>query len=577
MRRIREEPQSQPHPEPESVTEQAVPAGTIFDALEATAAAGRGSLVFHLPKGVVEVRTPQLVEEARARAATLHSWGIRQGDRVGVLGMNDPEWAMWAFGAWAAGAVLAPIPYSLRPGDREGLAERIEILARAAGCRVVMTDPRFATYLPEVATPWDVDSAALLPEGDRPAVDLSDAAIVQFTSGSTANPKPLVVSHRAVLSLVDSVLTLFGTPDVDRHLSWLPFFHDWGLIHFLVMSQVTGVDSHILPTERFARAPQDWLRLVDEVNATFTGGPPSAWAVALRLVAERRQRVDLSSLRYCLLGAEMIEPEVLDRLIEDGGRLGLDPSALACGWGLAEATFCLTCPAPGVGPRIDTIDANALIDESRAVPVTGPGKRIVGAGTAMPGVRVRIVGEDGAVVPERSVGEIQAWAPYLMEGYLRPVATSPFTDDGWLRTGDLGYLADEDLFITGRIKDLIIVFGRNYAPEDVEWAAARVPGVRAGRAVAFAKPDGHEGEFVVAVEARGPETTDGLDDLPAQVKQVVAEEVGIVPTHVVIVPKGWIPRTTSGKLRRSAAREGYAKGEIGSLVSAGESPPVAAT
>jgi fatty-acyl-CoA synthase len=539
---------------------------TIFQTLERVAAAGRGSLVFHLPDRVATLRTPELVQAALDRAARLTAWGVRPGERIGVLGMNDPEWAAWAFAVWAAGAVLTPIPYSLRVGDREGLSERIEILARAAGCRLVMTDSRFAPFLPGVATAWDAIDADLLPEGEPAAVDLSDAAIVQFTSGSTANPKPLVVSHRAVGSLVESVLTLFGPPDVDRHVSWLPFFHDWGLIHFLVMSQLTGVDSHIMPTERFARAPQEWLRLVSEVRATFTGGPPSAWAVALKLVGERNEEVDLSSLRYCLLGAEMIEPEVLDRLIKDGGRLGLAREALACGWGLAEATFCLTCPAPGVGPRVDTVDGRLLSEEARAVPVSGQGKRVVGAGAPMPGVEVRVVDEAGDVLPERRVGEVQARAPYLMEGYLRPVAASPFTDDGWLRTGDLGYLADGDLFITGRIKDLIIVFGRNYAPEDVEWAAARVQGVRAGRAVAFAKPAGHEGEFVVAVEARATERADALDSLADRVRQGVAEEVGITPTEVIVVPKGWIPRTTSGKLRRAAARDAYAADRTESLV-----------
>src|SRR5262245_11333936 len=223
-----------------------------------------------------------------------------------------------------------------------------------------MTDPRFAPFLPGLATAWGDEPAALLPEGDRPAVDLDGAAIVQFTSGSTANPKPLVITHRAVLNLLDSVIDLFGRPDEGRHLSWLPFFHDWGLIHLLGMSQVACVESHGLPTERFAQSPQEWFRLVSEVGATFTGGPPSAWAVALRLAGDRGPANDLSSLRYCLLGAEMIEPELLDLLIESGERLGLAREAIACGWGLAEATFCLTCPAPGVGPRIDRVDSERL-------------------------------------------------------------------------------------------------------------------------------------------------------------------------------------------------------------------------
>jgi acyl-CoA synthetase (AMP-forming)/AMP-acid ligase II len=529
---------------------------TILDGVRASAAKGRGALVFHLSDGEVRITTGDLVGAAEARATKLARWGIRPGDRVGVLGMNDPEWASWAYGIWEAGALLVPMPYSLRLGDREGLAERLGILARTAGCRLVMTDPRFAPFLPGLGTAWDGEPSGLLEGGGPAAVDLAGAAIVQFTSGSTANPKPLVITHRAVLNLLESVFALFGRPDEDRHLSWLPFFHDWGLIHFLVMSQIAGVESHVVPTERFARSPQEWFRLVAKTRATFTGGPPSAWAVALRLAGERGPDADLSSLRYCLLGAEMIEPEVLDQLIEEGGRLGLAREALACGWGLAEATFCLTCPAPGVGPRIDRVDPVRFSTDGEAEPVapTEPGKRIVGAGAPLPGVDVRVVAPDGSALPERRVGEIQARAPYLMRGYLLAGDDDPFSSDGWLRTGDLGYLAEGDLFVTGRTKDVIIVFGRNYAPEEIEWAAGRVPGVRTGRCVAFAAPDDREGAFVVALEVRDSENTRALED---RVREAVFDAVGVAPQEVLTVPKGWIPRTTSGKLRRIAVREAY--------------------
>jgi fatty-acyl-CoA synthase len=537
------------------------PASTILDGVRASAAEGRGALVFHLPEGTVRITTGDLVAAAEERAAGLARWGIRPGDRVGVLGMNDPEWARWAYGIWEAGAVVVPMPYSLRLGDRDGLAERLGTLARTAGCRLVMTDPRFAPFLPGLATAWGDEPAALLQDGDPPAVDLDGAAIVQFTSGSTANPKPLVITHRAVLNLLDSVFGLFGRPDEDRHLSWLPFFHDWGLIHFLVMSQIAGVESHVLPTERFARSPQEWFRLVSEVGATFTGGPPSAWAVALRLAGDRGPANDLSSLRYCLLGAEMIEPDLLDLLIEGGGRLGLAREAIACGWGLAEATFCLTCPAPGVGPRIDRVDPEVLASDGVAdrAGAESPGKPIVGAGAPLPGVEIRIVDPDGTVLPERRVGEIQAAAPYLMRGYLTAGDEDPFTADGWLRTGDLGYLAEGDLFVTGRAKDVIIVFGRNYAPEEIEWAAGRVPGVRTGRCVAFAGPGAREGEFAVAVEVRDGQDTADLRD---RVREAVFDAIGVAPVEVLAVPKGWLPRTTSGKLRRTAIRDAYAGGEI---------------
>ena len=536
---------------------------TIPRALEGAARAGGGGLEIRLEEGPVRLSLLELASATGDGARALLSWGVRPGDRVGVLGPNHPDWAVSAFSVWEAGAALVPLSFPLRIRDPDAFKEHVSSLVRAAGCRMVLAHSTFVPYVDQgLVREWTLPRGGAEGRGyvgPRP----EDVAVIQFTSGSTSSPKGAVITHRSVLSSVRITAAGLGMDEHDRQVGWLPFFHDWGLFGNLVRPLLRSCPAVLLPTERFAAAPGRWFRLIGEVGGTITEGPSSAWDVALRSAMKNPEGIDLSTLRRGVLAAEAIDPDVVDRLIEEGARWGLRPEALSGGYGLAEATLGLAVSRRGDALRIDVVDKAELAGRGRAVPAEKgrPSKRVPSCGEVMPEVRMRIVGEQGPL-PDRQVGELQVKAPSLMEGYLGGDDQDPF-EDGWLQTGDLAYLAEGELFITGRKKDTIIVMGSNYAPEDLEWAAERLPDVRSGRCVAFRGADGLDGVVIMAVEP-----TRGADPaiMPGRVRRAVADAVGVAPQDVLVLPKGSIPKTTSGKLRRGALREAYLRGELAPLI-----------
>jgi fatty-acyl-CoA synthase len=249
----------------------------------------------------------------------------------------------------------------------------------------------------------------------------------------------------------------------------------------------------------------------------------------------------------------------VERLIATGGKLGLRPEAVAVGYGMAETTLGITMTPPGRRPRFDEVGLRELAEQGRAVPASsGPVRSVASCGVTMPGAEVRILDPAGRDAPERTVGEILARAPFLFSGYWGMDEREGFTLDGWLRSGDLGYLADGELFVTGRKKDVIVVMGRNHDPDEFEWAAGRVAGVRTGRCAAISLPDA-EGSFTIVVEPR--DDTD-VAALPNLVRRAVIDAIGVVPTSVLVVAPGSVPKTTSGKIRRGALREALALGSV---------------
>jgi fatty-acyl-CoA synthase len=520
--------------------------------------------VFHLQEGDVEITLPELVVDARRGAELLRSWGVTPGDTVGILGPNRPEWMRWAFATWTAGAAVVPLGFPLRVRDPDSVARHIVRLVEAAECRVVMADPMFMPFFPPEAhgIAWDTPLSRHEPDTfDDTGVNVDDPAVIQFTSGSTSSPKGVVLPHRQVWHQARGLDRYYGfDPETDRFVSWLPLFHDNGLFLHLVTPMLLRGENHIIPTERFAQNPALWFRIATEVRATVTSGPPSGWAAALKSTLRNPANVDLSAMEIGVLTAEMIQPEVADRLNDEGPTLRLRPEVLTAGYGMAEATLAVAISPRGKGLQFDDVDAGEL-SAGRAIAASAEGrtKRVAACGPPMPGMSIRIWDEDGeAPAPDRRVGEVQLNGPCVMRGYLGDRVEQPFTADGWLRTGDLGYLVDGWLHITGRVKDIVIVAGRNYAPEDIEWAVGSVPGVRAGRCVAFA-PAGVDGEVIIAVE---PARDADPAALPALVRNAVLDELGISVRDVVVVAKGSIPTTTSGKLQRSAVREGYARGDL---------------
>jgi fatty-acyl-CoA synthase len=532
---------------------------TVVEALLATAEREAGGYVFHLEDGVVRLSCAELAERARSGAKRLLALGVEPGDAVAVLGPNRPEWVVSAFAIWLAGAVLVPVQKRLRVRDPAAFREQLESLLSVAGCRLVLADPSLASLPPDgMAVPWDGagGDGAEAPAAPAPA----DAAVIQFTSGSTSTPRGALVTHAAVMAQAEILDELIVNGDAYRDsIGWVPFFHDLGLFLNVLPAAVWGLTSHHLPTERFARDPAEWLRLAARTRVAQTITPASGLGNALRALARRDERLDLSALEAVRFAAEGVDPNVLRQLSEAETRLNLRPEALGSSYGMAEVALAVTYSAPGSGLRLERISIDALAADGVAAPAgRGPWRLLVACGA--PKMELRIAGPEGeGDLPERHVGEILLRGPSTMSRYVGPGAPDPFLD-GWLRTGDLGYMADGQLYVTGRAKDMVIVMGDNYYPEDFEWAAGRVEGVRPGRCVAFARPGADE--VVVLVEPVGDGDPAAL---ASAVKNAGADAVGVPPSEVVVLPPGTVDKTTSGKLRRAAMRERYLSGSLEAL------------
>ncbi|MGH9069118.1 MAG: AMP-binding protein, partial [Acidimicrobiales bacterium] len=405
-----------------------------------------------------------------------------------------------------------------------------------------------------------------------PPPDRGRTAIVQYTSGSTADPKGVVLPHAQVVANVDAIVAGIGlVAGEDTVVSWLPLYHDMGLIGMLAVPMAAGLDLVLAAPQDFMASPSRWLEWMSDFRGTCTAGPNFAYALATRAMA-RMEGLDLSSWRLALNGAEPIDPAAVEAFCAAGERHGLDPRAVFCAFGMAEAVLAVTFPDPGSGLSTDTVDRRALERERAAIPAApgDPGaRRLARLGQPVGDLEIRIVDpadpDPGNCAPrlrgEREVGELQVRGSSVTPGYYAdPEATAAaFTADGWLRTGDLAYLAEGELVVCGRSKDVIIVGGRNVFPEDVERAVGGVPGVRAGNVIAFGVEgrNGREGVVVVA-------ETREVD--PSPLRQAVAEavrsSVGVPARDIVLVDPGSLPKTSSGKLQRSLCRQRYLGSEL---------------
>jgi fatty-acyl-CoA synthase len=530
---------------------------TLAECLLRTAERGEGEYVFHHPEGRVRMSCEELAERALRGARRLAAQGVGPGDRIGIFGPNRPEWVVAAFATWLAGGAVVPTPKPLRVRAGHLLAEATARLMEMADCRRVLVHPELTSLVPEgLALPWDSDGDESsepppLPSGES-------AAVIQPTSGSTATPKGALVTHEATMAQLQFLGRRLwqGDTGLRTSLNWTPYFHDLGLfLNGVISSAVWGVTTHQLPTELFARDPALWFRLLESTGATMTVAPSSAYGAALRATARRGERIDLRHVEVLLFGAESVDPGVAERMADASAGVRCRPEALGSSYGLAEAVLAVTIQPPGTGLWLDRLSLEAL-GELRAEPAgDGPARVLASCGRPGDQVELRIMGQEGTL-PERHVGELQLRGPSLMRRYVGAGALDPFAD-GWLRTGDLGYLADGDLFIAGRLKDMVIVLGQNYYPEDFEWAAGGLEGVRPGRCVAFG--DDMSERLVLLVE---PSAECDFRALARAVRERVADAVGVMPNEVAVVPRGTIEKTSSGKLRRGFMRAAYSEGSV---------------
>jgi fatty-acyl-CoA synthase len=520
----------------------------------------------------------RLRDEAAALAGGLRERGVARDDTIGLMLPTGLDFLRSFLGILLARAVPVPIYPPVRLDRLEEYAVRQSTILADAGVRLLVTVPRarpVASLLkPRVPTLEDVMTADELsargipvagPEGSG-----SDPAFIQYTSGSTGQPKGVLLTHDNLLANIRAIAAGLEMRPTDVGVSWLPLYHDMGLIGSWLLCLHQGLPLTLMPPTAFLARPERWLWAIHERRATLSPAPNFAYELcARRIPDEAIEGLDLSSWRAAFNGAEPVSPGTLARFARRFAPCGFRPEAMTPAYGLAECSVALAVSPVGRGPRVDRVARGPFQREGRAraaAPGDDTALEFVSAGRELPGHEVRIVDDDGADVPERVVGRLVFRGPSMTSGYYRrPDATAAITlPGGWLDSGDLAYRADGEIHVCGRRKDLIIRAGRNLVPQEIEEAAAGVEGIRRGCVVAFGVENAALGTeaLVVVAETRVADTV-GRERLVGGITARVAEAVETPPDEVVLVPPGAVPKTSSGKVRRTTAKERYLLGTLG--------------
>jgi 1-acyl-sn-glycerol-3-phosphate acyltransferase len=520
----------------------------------------------------------RLRDEAAAVAGGLRERGVGRGDTVALMLPTGLDFLRSFLGILSARAVPVPIYPPVRLDRLEDYATRQSAILRDAGVCLLVTVPRarpVASLLkPAVPTLVDVVTAGELAESGRPVSgaegDGSDPALIQYTSGSTGQPKGVLLTHDNLLANLRAIAAGLELRPTDVGVSWLPLYHDMGLIGSWLLCLRRGLPLTLLPPTAFLARPERWLWAIHERRATLSAAPNFAYELcARRIPDEALEGLDLSSWRAALNGAEPVIPGTIARFARRLAPFGFRPEAMTPAYGLAECSVALALPPMGRGPRIDRVAREPFQRDGRAEAAfagDAAALEFVSAGRELPAHEVRIVGDAGEDVAERVVGRLVFRGPSMTGGYYRrPEATAAITlPGGWLDSGDLAYRAHGELHVCGRGKDLIIKGGRNLVPQEIEEIASAVEGIRRGCVVALGVENavlGTEGLVVVA-ETRVADAA-GQERLASAITARVAEAVAVPPDQVVLVPPGAVPKTSSGKVRRADAKVLYLAGTLG--------------
>lgn len=541
---------------------------TIPAALAQAAGASKSITVLDADLGGDRVTHAELFEKAVRIGRGLRGAGLDPGARVAVLASTSHELLAVLFGIWAAGGVPVVIPLPRRADDLE--AYRVDVAWRVqfSGAALLVVADAYAPYvdLPEPG-PADIrvvsQILALPPTAEEVTVAPDDVALLQFTSGTTSSPRVVTLTHRQILSNLASLARALGwDSDRDVMVSWLPLFHDMGLIGLLLGSVAIGVDLILLPTEEFLARPGAWVEAMSRYRGTMTISPNFGYALAARFLEAGPRDVDLSAIRLAGNGAEPIDYDTLDNFARAAAPYGFDPRAMRPMYGLAECTLGVSVMPTDEAVRVtwvsrDELETTGAVHE---VPASRRDARpVVCCGRPLPGVEVEVRDGGDRALGRDVVGEICVRSPGVMLGYWKdPAATQDVLRDGWLRTGDLGFLRDEGLYVCGRLQDVIVVGGRNLYPEEYEFWTERTEGVRRGNVIAFALPE-RDRMIVVAETALQGEAAAAVGH---RVYRMLSEHLGRNPEEVVMVRPGTLPKTSSGKRRRSACRLLYVQDRL---------------
>lgn len=563
----------------QSAIKRSLPQGSVIARLEQSADAPTG--VRFVGQSIAPTTGPAFIswreihDDARAVGAALQALGLIPGDHVAILGPTSRELMTIVRGCWMAGIASMVLPLPMRMASLDAFVDSTRSRIRHGEAKLVLIDDQLADFYQTLpGDPPTLPMGAVMPgngkpNGDQleiPADDPERLVILQYTSGSTAEPKGVMIPDRVLTANIDASCAAAELDANEVMVSWLPLYHDMGLVGFLALPMMNGVHLVQAAPQDFMAHPGHWMEWISDWKGTATAGPNFAWVLATRAL-KRMSGLDLSSLTLALSGAEPVDPEAVEAFVRAAEPFGLSAGSIFPAFGMAEVAIGGAFPPRYRGLVCDTVDRIAMERDRIAVPVVEAScedvavRRLPLLGRAVPGLEMKIVDPmTRETLPERVVGELFLRGTSVTPGYYkRPEATASMFHEGWLCTGDLAYLLNGELVICGRLKDVIIVGGRNVFPEDIERAVGELDGVRAGNVIAFGV-DGYKGKETVIVVAEVK--AEDLTAVRRAIHHSALEVSGLPPRDVMLVRPGTLPKTSSGKLQRAKCRESYLAGEL---------------
>lgn len=546
---------------------------TLGEALDYAAQGARG-LNFHDMRGELARPYPfsEMRKDALDVAYRLISHGVKKEDRIALIAETGPEFAALFFGCVYAGAWPVPLPLPTSFGGKESYIDQIMVQLNSCDPSSLFFPPELAEMAGEAARRCNVEGVDWAEFNDRialktelPQATTDEICYLQYSSGSTRFPHGVAVTHKALLNNLSAHSHGMELKPQDRCVSWLPWYHDMGLVGCFLSVVANQVSTDYMKTEDFARRPLAWLDMISRADGTVISYSPTfGYDICARRISSQSQvseRFKLGHWRLAGNGADMIRPDVMQAFVDAYGDAGFKASSFLPSYGLAEATLAVSIMPPGEGIEVE------LVEESELTGVPGSPDRptryraIVNCGKAVKDMTIEVRDADGSILPDRVIGKVWCTGPSLMVGYFRdPESTEACMADGWLDTGDMGYMSNGYIYIVGRAKDMIIINGKNYWPQDIEWAVEQLPGFKAGDIAAFSVSNGGEETPAVLVQCRTSDEAERAK-LREQIKDKVRSVTGM-NCVVELVPPRTLPRTSSGKLSRAKARNLYLSGEI---------------
>jgi len=544
----------------------------LLDALD-YASQGKSGFNFYDQRGELEsvLTYRDLRAEAKLLAARLVSLGTKKGDRVGIIAETKPMFHRFFFACLYAGLIPVALPALVQLGARKAYVGQITRMLESSGATIAVANASHASFLQEAVEDLDLLMSGTPEEFDALTADkveftapaATDIAYLQYTSGSTSFPRGVEINHATALANIQEIAKHgLCLTNEDRFVSWLPFYHDMGLIGFVLVPLIAQSSVDYLSTQTFAMRPRLWLKLISDNRGTISSSPTFGYALcARRLRPSDYERYDLSSWRTACVGAEQINPVPLKAFADALAPCGFDKKAFVACYGMAECVLAVSFAPLNLGLSIDYVDQNIMTTSGQAVPVDPQSEAAAtyaDCGVLLPGFEYSIRDKHNKEVGQRQCGEIFLRGPSVMTGYFKDeVATrSALDEDGWLDTGDIGYQVDDHIYITARSKDVIIIKGRNIWPHDMEVVVERLDDVRLGGVAAFSVAGFEDEEVAVMIVETRLKNTEKRAELVQRISELILTHFG-VRVVIDLVRSGSLPRTTSGKLSRFRSREDY--------------------